>query len=98
VLVYGGAKEDIDSILLMHMTSSNASCLNGSGSIGGSTSNCTISSKGTTRLFHELPLPKSPDDSRPEVVRRTVRDLQHPHVLVFLVLLTSIMNFLCATS
>jgi hypothetical protein len=64
VLAHGGAKEDSDSVMLLRMTSSD-----------GSSSSSSSSSSQEKRLVHELPLPKGPDDKRPDVVRRTVRRL-----------------------
>lgn len=63
MLAHGGAKEDSDSVMLLRMTSSDGS------------SSSSSSSSQEKRLVHELPLPKGPDDKRPDVVRRTVRRL-----------------------
>ena len=62
VLAYGGAKEDSDSVLLLRLTSSDGSGGGGGGADGG-----------CSKLLHEMPLPKGPEDKSPDVIRRTVR-------------------------
>ncbi len=66
VLVYGGTREDSDSVLLLRLATSDGSSSDGNSSSGGNSGDANL-------LRHELPLPKGPDDNSPDVIRRTVR-------------------------